>query len=1438
MLLPRAAIVVISAMLLGADGNALAAEPVTHGKEPFEVTLRNPSFTEGVDSKGVPRGWSKYGGSGKDQTLTIVDGVNGRKSLLIRDGDPAAEVGVSQAVRLQGGETYQATVQVGCAEGLPSTGVYLQLRFLPSNQFVQTNLAAKSVRGFSQVSLKGAAPSGTTQGVIYLYTHKESTPKGALITDVRLQGGFPPPPPPPPAPAPPQYDKLKNLHLEIPLASDGKPAVAIVVPPGGLYQNAAEVIQKAIEKQTGVTAPIVSTDIPEAAVPIRGNLIVLGNRSTNKTMGALYDLYYCLVDLKYPGPEGYVVRSVHNPFGNGHSVVIVGGSDAAGVEAGAAALAGIVAKATSTKGKMSIGWTMATRLGKGVRVPTDIKQFETWEASKGYGSIGYFGWCSISKRMAMYYMTGDEASAREVIRLSFPDKQALKDIETIDEERIENKHDPLAGFYHYNAHMAILFWDLIEESPVFSDAERLKVTNAFARQLDHRKGEGIYPLSQPPTYVGTRHGQWSAISLYCLGRYFNKDYPNPIWTQCVRAAELAFQPLHEHAWVAGENDNLFWYNTSIAPVLTYLVLSGDRKPIANGVLGELLRGQEILLSGRVPDWALNSAAVDLMDKAAYLTGDGRWITYRDRTGVDAEVFRLGQSFWPDGTVQPKPPVDLVDQWSIRRLPLPAWRARGSGLPFDQSFYYGSYRSAADATGDFILLKGFNGASRNPYHTFDILELRLGGRTLLQGFHNQVLASADGMVEPAVAMDAALLHSDVVGSTATAVGEVPKAAFCTWRRLLAHRTGRYTLVVDDLAFRTDSRNMKVATTWQTPGGAWSQKQQAVRFPANAAVPRDFELRSCDVQQVSSSSVVTMNWTGAVRKGEHRIAFYLIGSTASKSPSTLACVRLAENAAMMTLPQRALAVVGEHGQTKGELVLLAEDHLHGRALSSAGIEGPIVSSDVPVDIDWDFAAGTVGVVAAKQATLRMRLKTADQLRVDGQPAKAERAEGFCVLRLPEGRHVLSDAVPASESSEALATSLASLLAQGQKLHAQALAGFTPQAKPAAGQLPLAFAGQVGGKVAGLVAIASGEEIRLGVAEGNTIHLLTLEGKEICKLRTEGKIRTLCWWDDHKLLLAGCVDEKLIAFDLDGQRKWVFTSEMDPAVYEAAKSYWFKSAPGLEGIHGLITGGFDEGKSRCFVGSACTLEIVDETGKLVKRTPVFWGPGSKFLFVPARDGSTNLLVARWPNGNDSLATVNSKTMVDQGRGYDGVPAGHTFVGGWTAQNRTSLRYEDLDGDGKGEIVTAVNGTWNRVTIYSRDGHPLHNAQFGPGASTSPRAQMRDLDVVDLNGDGKKELLVALAEGLVVALSNRCEKVWSTRMECPPLSLAGIAPRGNRPARVVVACDNGTVAVLDHQGVLIGQSKVTGRPMHRLTLQTPAGPVVVLATEQGDVRGFRIGE
>jgi hypothetical protein len=230
--------------------------------------------------------------------------------------------------------------------------------------------------------------------------------------------------------------------------------------------------------------------------------------------------------------------------------------------------------------------------------------------------------------------------------------------------------------------------------------------------------------------------------------------------------------------------------------------------------------------------------------------------------------------------------------------------------------------------------------------------------------------------------------------------------------------------------------------------------------------------------------------------------------------------------------------------------------------------------------------------------------------------------------------------------------------------------------------------------------------------------------------------------------------------------------------------------------------------------------------------------FSLVDAADGSRNLLISRWPNGTDHLAIVNSKTMTAGGRGFGGVPSGHSYVGGWSAQNRSGLYYGDLDGDGKKEVATAVNGTWNRVTVYSEEGAPLYNAQFGPGSTSAPRSRMRDMDVADLDGDGAQEIVVGLAEGLVVALNHQCQKVWSTRLPSPPVSLRCVESGGTKPLRIVVGSDDGTVTALDARGAPVGLGKVTGRPTHTATLKTPNGPVAVLATDQGQVRGFEIGD
>jgi hypothetical protein len=1002
---------------------------------------------------------------------------------------------------------------------------------------------------------------------------------------------------------------------------------------------------------------------------------------------------------------------------------------------------------------------------------------------------------------------------------------------------------------------------------VFTDAERLRITNAFSRQLNHRKHEGVYGRTTPPRAVGSRHGQWSAVSLYCLGRYFQKDYPHPIWQHCVDSARLHFRPLHQHSWVNGENDNLFWFNTGIAPIFTYLVLTGEREPLENGVLADLLRDQEMLISGRQPDWALNSASLGYLHKAAYLTGDGRYLHYRQRTGVDTSVFRLGQSFWPDEqpaivapstnrgrpagarpsqalssaqgdsfaarrSMKAEPPEDLVGSWFINGLPKPMWSSRASGLPFDESFQFGSFRSAPDASGDFLLIDGLNGASRNPYHTFAALEQRLNGYTLLRGYRNQVLTRADGLVEPKIAMDAALKHRDVIGQTATATAEVPHAAYCNWRRTIAQRVNQYALFVDRLRFRGDAEHMEVQILWETERAAKVLPDGHLEFSATRELPTR---ETTDGAQIwpgrpmhtrRHGRVATMQWLGPVRSGQHLHFFSLMGIAPKTSSPPIGCFQLAENAAALALPSPALAVAGEYIDVKADLAIVAGDHLFGHQLEHLG-GNVIMHADPAVDIDWDFRAGIMHVVAHHATQLRFSCDSSDEIRVDTK-ALAPQPGGSAVIQLSPGRFEIRGARLSGDRVEPLKKWLGDLLAEAREKRARAVADTSTETRRAAGQLEILWEARLPDSVSDLVQADQGT---MYAASGQTIHRFSTAGEGRATLATDGAIRLLRWWPEHRLLLAGCVDEQVIAFGPNGDRAWIFTSEMDPAVFQAAKTYWFKSAPGHEGIHGLHTGTFLEGRSQAFVGSACTLEILDEHGKLIHRMPQFWGKVSHFTIIDGPGNSLNLLASRKYNGTNRVAIINNQTLNPSVRGFDGVPQEVTYVGGWSSMNRHHLFYVDLDGDGVKEVMSEINGSWNRITVWRADGRPLYDASFGPG-DRIPAKNMRDVDVGDLDGDGTLEIVTATSLGLVVALDHQCRKVWATQLNNAATVLKCV-PRNDGPSSIVVGCEDGEVLLLNSLGKVTHRGEMLGSPTQALLFD---GTRVVLASNKGHLKAFHV--
>jgi len=1229
-----------------------------------------------------------------------------------------------------------------------------------------------------------------------------------------------------PEPVVPVYEKLKDLHLTTHLVERSAPSISILTP--SLYEAEASSIQEAIKQVTGITIPVMRDNMMR--LPLEGNFILLGNRSTNEAISELYDRAYTFLDLKYPGAGGFVVRSLHNPLGNGKNVLFAGGSDIEGVRAATAALIKHIEAAGGKSGSLSVNHLAEIRLGKDYVVPGNVKEAEIWEASERYKSTGYFGWNMISKNMALYYMTGEQRFLNEFVRLSFTDEEIIREIDLTDGELIENKTDPLAGPYHYAAHMMIEMWDLIEESPLLTDELRLRITNAFARQLTHRVAEGIYLATKPAASLGGRHGDWSAFSLYALGRYFEKDYPSPVWNRCLQAADQYFSTLKNTSWMGSHNDHLFWFTSYYDPLLNYLLLSGNRDPEMMANLRSGLNTQQVISTGKKPDWGLNTSSLSMLNKAAYILNEGRWLYYREQVQLDTDVFRLGQSFWPAGNLRPASPGDQVGRWNMQWMPKEMREDRKTGFSSRQSFRWGSYRSELGSGGDYVLLKGYNGAGRNPYHTFDILELRLNGATLLKGYHNQVLTSANGMVEPKVAMDAALLHHDVIGEVSAVVAQVPDLPFVDWRRSLTLRKGRYALIVDDLRFRSDNENILAEFTWEMPGATRMPSNNGVKIQPTEKPGSTYALHSSELLQVQDGKTTTMQWQGAGRKGERKIFFHLLGEDSSSATNELASLALTPNAAVVALPEAGIVALGNHEGLSGDLVILTEKSLYGHALTAAGLSEPLFNASVPVSIDWDFINGNISINSSEPVTLTFALAAPGVMSIRNKAFRGKPVDGRYTFELPAGRQDLTRAFPSPEIQERLSKELKHALQQAHASRKDKSAVLPVASASGAAVIPV-MKGRLDGRPTASVIIPSKQGDLLGIASGKNVSMLNAAGREVRRFSTTGEVRVLHWWAAAKLLLVGCDNEKVYAFDAHGVKKWEFTSVMDPAVFESGKQYWFKTA--YPGIHGLSSGVFDEGKSRAFVGSAGTIEILDYNGQLVGRMPVFWGNPREFLLLDAADGSRNLLAARWQSDRPNFAIVNSRKLEVERFGYDGVPEGHTFVNGWMVMNRLDNFYADLDGDGKKEIVSAINGIWNRVTVYSETGKPMYNVQIGPG-STAPRSNIRMMDVGDISGGKEPEVILGLSSGHVNVLNGQLKTIWSRQLSSPPVVVKLMKGKGMN--WLCTGSEDGTILAIDAVGNVLKRGNVKGRPVDVQLMQTPKGAMAVIISDSGDVFGFRL--
>jgi len=1230
----------------------------------------------------------------------------------------------------------------------------------------------------------------------------------------------------------PRVTELKDLHLDTALVSGGVPRAVIVAPADGRHAAAVRALGDRIRLVVGVALPVVQDTMDTERLLGDHNVVVLGNMSTSRFIEKLYQQWYTFLDLWYPGRGGYVLRTLHNPYGTGRNVIFLGGSDDAGVAKAVASFCDRLAPGRD----LSVGRLMEISLGEGMAPPKVGETVHAWRDSYralpngrrwGYAPCEKFGWNPISVQAALYHMTGKREYMDEFKRLTFyaPGKAPGEIRKRVDTWKDLSR--PFAPGGHYNAHLMPLIWDLIEESPLLTDAERLKVTDDIVAQQ-------VRYMDVWPKYPGGtgRHGAYHALVFYAGSRYMAHSYPDPVWDQRMADVTKVFSRLLDPAkW--GPGGSLFWQNTYMEPIFDFWMLAGPDAFAVSGTPRRMLSVLELIWQGREKEMSNRSQTINLMHKAARLLKDGRYIWWAQQPGYDFTVFRIGQSWWPGPELDVAPPTDLLGRISL---------CRSGGKAGDDGWYYFlSYRTTLDAGGDYFMFNGRDAGGRNAYHVNDLYYARLNGKPLVNGTHNQITLRRNGMVPGKVAKGARLVGSVAFGDVALIRSIVPNTCDAEWDRRLLWVGGRYAVVFDALTAHSNG-NYEVSCTWgqfkkmsklDLPGAA-----QTAGPPLATVVcsdPLRIALRADETQAVE-------RWDGALEAGRGWSVANLLHIAPAKGQCVYTIARQSEHGFIVQGKEPAFFCSGPtrdgavHSDAESAYVspgrLLLFD---GKRLAAGGVS---IDSDQPVSVVWDFTSGRMHVQGATQTRLRIAPST-DGWRRDGQPVQRDAAGA---LRLSAGEHVLVSRPLAEQARVRLAAALSAL----RPLRARetwAVPGKAAQAEQVPAWKP-AWSVRVSQEPVTHLSAAERSGAVAACAEDKNLVLLDDRGRVRRRIPQNSRILSLYMYTPTggrpgPMVLVGLREDELAAYGPSGERLWRAKVEIAAEFMRGGVCLaegWGDPKRGRKGVDSVavadVTG---TGVPEIVLGRPSTVEFRKLNGELITRHAVKWGDCSSLAFLrgSAKNPGTRILIGKYQTGNDKLSVFDAERKLLSDWMYGGLCKGMTQMSAWNQRGVSDLKVADLDADGAEEVVIVRTGHWNDIRVYDavtekcrwgRYFGPAESRPIWTGSDNRPkwdRHFMRGLVVADLDGDRKKELVVGMRNGWVCAFRANGDVLWTRRFDQAVTEGAAV---GNTAA---FGFADGTVRLFDGAGRTVRKAKLASAigPM------TTHGRNLIVGTANGTV-------
>jgi hypothetical protein len=873
-------------------------------------------------------------------------------------------------------------------------------------------------------------------------------------------------------------DQLQPLMLDTPLVGDGKPLAWICHADDSAWREAAMVVQKAIREATGVELPI-KTDKEVTPEQFHANhLILLGHLDNHRWVARLYHNFFVCLDQCYTGRTGYELRTVSDPFGTRHNYLLVGGSTAEGTRRAADAFAAMVRK-QGAPGRLKLGRLMQLHLdpeGRRDEVPKPLtdKERDSLIArgrqvmfSPGQGRSGA---SALIRAGVAYHRYGDLAEAAVCRALLL----------ALDEYYRTDSYITTAGMGRYDrdfrdayTYEVAIVWDLVEECGLFSDQERLTITNLLLRlAMECRIYQGwVRPetAKRLAANQGIVHNHWTfpALSVYFVGtylkRHFQVDYvdewlkvPHGIFNgqkHCSKPMEDAagyqwLPVIHTMIYGLAEDDLTFFEEGHARRAAEVAMMVMD-----NAGFGAAFGDDSALTSG--------AGVGPVLRVAAWYYRDPAFAWGADLNGRGGAYY-VGHTY--DSPVKPIAPPEYV---GLRTSAIPPQsyefakegpRGPGPNISNAQAFDKLTLRGGWNRNDEYLLLDGYGRGNHMHYDVNAIISYAAGGRPLLVDgeyiknmpkYHNSLVVIRDGVAGHAPAV-AGLGRAEQLASGAFARTWVQDYSGAKWTRTILWQRADYLLVCDEV--QADKPGYyTLRCCWRPWGHATldngrlqvRHQPMLLTLVGLDGAPSTLEwMKDCDEMPISRlSQQVNLR----LKSGQSYRFLNVIRAEPADHAVGLAARQVADDLVVVDRSGRRDVVAFQSGakelpgvQTDAEALILADDHLLLVAATRLEAGEPLFKSTAPTSVDLNLKTGQGTLCCKTESQIRLRLKPACHIKAGDQSAVAD-AAGMVALTIPAGKHELKfDPCP-------LHTSL--LAAAGQAAQRPAYKPAAPtQTKPA--------------------------------------------------------------------------------------------------------------------------------------------------------------------------------------------------------------------------------------------------------------------------------------------------------------------------------------------------------------------------------------------------------